>query len=162
MNQHGIEETEKPWERCFLCGWCWNIINTSATRVGATLTKDRPVLSAVRVPHKDRTVTVKNSNKYLVMSPRWGSTPRLTDWLTVSRNVTLTLTCVETGSNTSTVTLRVVGDDEKRRLKSETVKYGHQSHGTRTRERLRWWGPATYTKRDLSFRQRGRPTNKRP
>jgi hypothetical protein len=24
------------------------------------------------------------------MSPRWGSTPRLTDWLTVSRNVTLT------------------------------------------------------------------------
>jgi hypothetical protein len=23
------------------------------------------------------------------MSPRWGSTPRLTDWLTVSRNVTL-------------------------------------------------------------------------
>jgi hypothetical protein len=28
---------------------------------------------------------------YLVMSPRWGSTPRQTDWLTVSRNVTLTL-----------------------------------------------------------------------
>jgi hypothetical protein len=26
------------------------------------------------------------------MSPRWGSTPRLTDWLTVSRNMTLTLT----------------------------------------------------------------------
>jgi hypothetical protein len=26
------------------------------------------------------------------MSPRWGSTPRLTDRLTVSRNVTLTLT----------------------------------------------------------------------
>jgi hypothetical protein len=25
------------------------------------------------------------------MSPRWGSTPRLTDWLTVGRNVTLTL-----------------------------------------------------------------------
>jgi hypothetical protein len=31
-------------------------------------------------------------HKYLIMSPRWGSTPRLTDWLTVSRNVTLTLT----------------------------------------------------------------------
>jgi hypothetical protein len=28
--------------------------------------------------------------KYLVMSSRWGSTPRLFDWLTVSRNVTLT------------------------------------------------------------------------
>jgi hypothetical protein len=26
------------------------------------------------------------------MSPRWGSTPRLTDWLTVSRNMTLILT----------------------------------------------------------------------
>jgi hypothetical protein len=25
------------------------------------------------------------------MSPRWGSTPRLTDWLPVSRNMTLTL-----------------------------------------------------------------------
>jgi hypothetical protein len=33
---------------------------------------------------------LSNNNKYLVMSPRWGSTPRLTDWLTVSRNVTLT------------------------------------------------------------------------
>jgi hypothetical protein len=31
-------------------------------------------------------------NKYLVMSPRRGSTPRQTDWLTVSRKVTLTLT----------------------------------------------------------------------
>jgi hypothetical protein len=40
-------------------------------------TKTRPYLS--------------NTNKYLVMNPRWGSTPRLTDWLTVSRNVTLTL-----------------------------------------------------------------------
>jgi hypothetical protein len=26
------------------------------------------------------------------MSPRWGSTPRLTDWLIVSRNVTSTST----------------------------------------------------------------------
>jgi hypothetical protein len=36
-----------------------------------------------------------------------------------------TLPCatrVEAGSNTSTVTLRVVGGDEKRSLKSETVK----------------------------------------
>jgi hypothetical protein len=30
---------------------------------------------------------------------------------------------VEAVSNTSTVTLRVVGDDEKKRLESETVKY---------------------------------------
>jgi hypothetical protein len=31
-------------------------------------------------------------DSYLVMSPRWGSTPRLTDWLAVSRNVTSTWT----------------------------------------------------------------------
>jgi hypothetical protein len=49
---------------------------------------------------------------------------------------------VEAGSNTSTVTLRVVGGDEKGSLESETVKYGRESHGTRTRERLRWQGPA--------------------
>jgi hypothetical protein len=42
--------------------------------------------------------------------------------------------CVEAGSNTSLVTLRVVGGDEKRSLKSETVKYGRESQGTRTRE----------------------------
>jgi hypothetical protein len=34
-----------------------------------------------------------------------------------------THTRVEAGSNTSTVTLRVVGSDEKGNLKSETVKY---------------------------------------
>jgi hypothetical protein len=65
---------------------------------------------------------------------------------------------VEAGSNTSTVALRVVGSDEKGTqclgvklghplpggykygdlalgsLESETVKYSHESHGTRTRE----------------------------
>jgi hypothetical protein len=55
-------------------------------------------------------------------------------------------TRVEAGSNTSTVVLRVVGGDEKGSLKSETVKYGRESHGTRTRERLRWQGPAAYIK----------------
>jgi hypothetical protein len=39
--------------------------------------------------------------------------------------------CVEAGSNTSTVTLRVVGGDEKESLKSETVKYGREFQGTR-------------------------------
>jgi hypothetical protein len=43
-------------------------------------------------------------------------------------------------SNTSTVTLRVVGGDEKGSLESETVKYGHKSHGIRTRKCLRWRG----------------------
>jgi hypothetical protein len=54
-----------------------------------TPTNDRPVLSSERsTPHRNMTAPV-NSNKNLVMSPRWGSTPRLTDW-TVSRNVTMT------------------------------------------------------------------------
>jgi hypothetical protein len=53
---------------------------------------------------------------------------------------------VEAGTNTSTVTLRVVGGDEKGSLKSETVKYGRESPGTRTKERLRWQGSAAYTK----------------
>jgi hypothetical protein len=48
---------------------------------------------------------------------------------------------VEAGSNT-TVTLRVVGGDEKGSLGSETVKYGHESYGTRTRKLLRWQRPA--------------------
>jgi hypothetical protein len=43
-----------------------------------------------------------------------------------------TKTRVEAGSNTSTVTLRVVRGDEKGSLESETGKYGHESYGTRT------------------------------
>jgi hypothetical protein len=41
---------------------------------------------------------------------------------------------VEAGSNTSTVTLRDVGGDERGSLKSETVKYGREYQGTRTRD----------------------------
>jgi hypothetical protein len=41
---------------------------------------------------------------------------------------------MEAGSNTSTVALQVVGGDEKGSLESETVKYGDESHGTRTRK----------------------------
>jgi hypothetical protein len=56
------------------------------------------------------------------------------------------VTRVEAGSNTSTVTLRVVGGDEKGSFKSEIIKYGRKSQGTKTRERLRWQGPAAHTK----------------
>jgi hypothetical protein len=52
---------------------------------------------------------------------------------------------VEAVSNTSTLTLRVVGGDEKGSLKSEKVKYGLEYQGIRTQERLRWQGPAAYT-----------------
>jgi hypothetical protein len=48
---------------------------------------------------------------------------------------------VEAGSNTSTVTLRVVGGDQKGSLEYETVKYGQEPHRTRTSEWLRWRGP---------------------
>jgi hypothetical protein len=44
------------------------------------------------------------------------------------------LSRVEARSNTTTVTLRVVGGDEKGSLESATVKYDHKYHGTRTRE----------------------------
>jgi hypothetical protein len=71
-------------------------------------------------------------------------------------------TRAEAGSNTSTVTLRVVRSDEKESLKSERVKYGHESQGTRTRERLRWRGQHHIQKTDPSSRQRGRPTKTRP
>jgi hypothetical protein len=53
---------------------------------------------------------------------------------------------VEAGSNTFTVTLRVVEGDEKGSFKSETVKYGHEYQGTQARERLHWRGPAAYKK----------------
>jgi hypothetical protein len=53
---------------------------------------------------------------------------------------------LEAGSNISTLTLRVVGGDDKGSLKSETVKYNRKSQGTRTRETLCWQGPAAYTK----------------
>jgi hypothetical protein len=48
------------------------------------LTNDRPDLSSERAPHLDRTVTFNQKNKYLVMSLRRGSTPRQTDWLTLT------------------------------------------------------------------------------
>jgi hypothetical protein len=45
-----------------------------------------------------------------------------------------------------TSSLQVIGSDEKGSLKSERVKYGHKTQGTRTQERLRWRGPAAYIK----------------
>jgi hypothetical protein len=50
--------------------------------------------------------------------------------------------------------------DEKGSLKSERVKYGREYHGTRTRERLRWQGPAAYTKgRPVLSSERAPPQN---
>jgi hypothetical protein len=49
---------------------------------------------------------------------------------------------VEARSNTSIIALRVVGGDKKGSLESETVKYGREVHGTRTREWIRCRGLA--------------------
>jgi hypothetical protein len=93
---------------------------------------------------------------------------RQTDWLTVSRNVTLTLTLicnhtrVEAGSNTSTVTLRVVGGDDKGSCKSETVKMVARSKGLGPEKDCTGEGQQHIQKTDPSSRQRGRPTKTRP
>jgi hypothetical protein len=85
------------------------------------------------------------------------------DYVSNTEQNQVRITRVEAGSNTSTVTLRVVGGDEKECLKCETVKYGLKSQGTRTRVRLRWQGPAANTKDrpDLSS-ERAPPTRTRP
>jgi hypothetical protein len=70
-------------------------------------------------------------------------------------------TRVEAGSNTSTVTLQVVGGDDKGSLKSETVKYGRKSQGTRTKKDCAGKGQQHIQKTDPSSRQRGRPTESR-
>jgi hypothetical protein len=49
-----------------------------------------------------------------------------TEAISLHRPMQMFATRVEAGSNTSIVTLRVVGGDEKGSLKSETVKYGHE------------------------------------
>jgi hypothetical protein len=69
---------------------------------------------------------------------------------------------VEAGSNTSTVTLRVVGGDEKGSLKSETVKYGSSLKGLRPEKDCTGKGQQHIQKADPSSRQRGRPTKTSP
>jgi hypothetical protein len=66
-------------------------------------------------------------------------------------------TRVEAGSNTFTVTLRVVGGDEKGSLKYETLKYGHENKGTRTQEALRWREPVACTKDRRVISSEGAP-----
>jgi hypothetical protein len=98
---------------------------------------------------------IRTSNKHF---------PRIVvDYISGRAEKNDSLTCVEAGSNTSTVTLRVVGGDEKGRLKSEIVKYGSEYQGTRTRERLRWQGPAACIKRQTRpLVREGAPHETRP
>jgi hypothetical protein len=114
---------------------------------------------------------------------RWGSTPRLTDSLTVSRHVILTLIwqngitavgvpCGTKCSNTSFLLLiypNIINPTNSGRanihvgsLESETVKYGHESRGIRTQEWLLWRGPAAIVKGRPFSRQRERPISTNP
>jgi hypothetical protein len=67
---------------------------------------------------------------------------------------------VEAVSNTSTVALRVVGGDEMENLKSETVKYGHESQGPKND--YAGEGQQYIQKKDPTSRQRGGPTKTGP
>jgi hypothetical protein len=58
------------------------------------------------------------------------SMPRLYNEQTSREAVSEERTCVEAGSNTFTVTLRVVGGDENGSLKLQTVKYGRESQSS--------------------------------
>jgi hypothetical protein len=62
---------------------------------------------------------------------------------------------VVAGSNTFTVTLRVVGGDEKGSLKSETVKYGPSPKGLGPEKGCAGKGQRHIQKTDPSSRQRG-------
>jgi hypothetical protein len=57
-----------------------------------------------------------------------------TETLEAGEHCDINYSRVEAGSNTSIVALRVVRGDKMESLKSETVKYGRKSHGTRTLE----------------------------
>jgi hypothetical protein len=69
------------------------------------------------------------------------------------------LTRVEAASNTSTVTLRVVGGDKKGSLKSETVKYGRKSQGTRTEKTALARASGTYKRQTRPLVREGAPQN---
>jgi hypothetical protein len=60
---------------------------------------------------------------------------------------------------TSTVTLRIVGGDEKESFKSETVKYGRKSQGTTTEKDCAGKGQRHIQKTDRPLVREGVPRN---
>jgi hypothetical protein len=71
----------------------------------------------VLLSHSALNLVLPDSNKNLVVSQDGCFIPRQTGRLTVGRNMTQTHcsgpSCVEAGSNTSTIALRVIGGEEK-------------------------------------------------
>jgi hypothetical protein len=53
------------------------------------------------------------------------------DVISKAKSLLLVQSHMEAASNTSTVSLRVVGGDKKGILESETVKYGRDTHGNK-------------------------------
>jgi hypothetical protein len=81
--------------------------------------------------------------------------------LTVITRSQKSQTRVEAGSNNSIVTQRVVGVDEQGSLRSETIKYGHESKALGTKKDHAGECQQHRQKADPSSRQRGRPTKKK-
>jgi hypothetical protein len=71
-------------------------------------------------------------------------------------------TRVAATSNDTTVTLRVVGGDEKGSLNFEPVKYGREFKGLRPEKDCAGKDQQYIQKTDPSSRQSGRPTKTRP
>jgi hypothetical protein len=62
----------------------------------------------------------------------------------------------------TTVALWAVGGNEMESLESETVNYGHESHGTWTREWLRWREPAAIVNDRLTLLSERAPHINKP
>jgi ribosomal protein L33 len=90
------------------------------------------------------------------------STPRLTDWLTVSRNVTLTSTSCGGGVEYLHRNPASRRGRRKGSLQLETAKYCHESQWTRTREWLRRGEPAAIVNDRSSSSQGERPISTNP
>jgi hypothetical protein len=71
-------------------------------------------------------------------------------------------THVQAGSNTSTMTLQVLGGKKMGSIKSEIVKYGHEFQGLGPEKDYTGKGEQHIQKTDPSSCQRGRPAKTRP
>jgi hypothetical protein len=74
-------------EQCFLCGSCRDIISRTVGAMTECIRVETETLTNCRTVVESRH---GQDSKQQTGTNIWGSTPRQTDWLTVSRNVTLT------------------------------------------------------------------------
>jgi hypothetical protein len=94
-----LKQRSDCYDTCSQWGFSW--VRAEAISVDrlsySSVTYKRQTRPLVREgAHIDRTATflkLNPINKFLVICPRWGTTPRQTDWLTVSRNMTWLWLC---------------------------------------------------------------------